>query len=689
MDTALIVMGVAVPGGAPVFCYAQLRSVIAAGDYGPLTLPRSAAPANHRRVAVMKALEVVSWRRRLSDDELAAFRSGLSAGAVSLPDDCPIEPGKTITGETFPDTYILETSDYVPVAGAGVLTSRGLCSADAVPDIVNLLIAAFGRAEVGEGVQALLTAIDDEIGSPNLVAETRRLGVVEDLRRSSSATAADLLRVAVVKVDARSDDACLQLRIIREPVVTARRDLRVVVRMKTSTFEVVRRLILIPADTDERIVDSPSHIVEAELQVFDARDGEFLQLVDTWFTQGFLLSMTMMGATDLLPTPFSSAPHSPDLIARPRFEDGGPKTRLGFGNRSGGFDVLKATADIVDQLAGKRDEKLESRFFEAGHQSQVEVIRWIKSQLENTDVEEAFLLDPYLGRPAMERVILRNGSESLKLTLMVSPGAVDPDAEKMDAIVGSGLHVQGLVAAAEALKSQLCGEVEIVHVERGSDQCQAFHDRYLGLRLQDGTPRVFVLSNSLSKAAGAWPFAIAEVDRRAAWRIAAYVSALRRGLENGHPVTSTVIWRSGPRESQYEVPEATAFHSALWSFTARCAKSAPGQTMSIPNPRRLLSTNCSPACLKIRMSRISGRRSSRGCTGVIVRRACWLAGSKTGLAMKRWGGPLRQHNLTRFSSKWPPRKDASVGSTFRSTPWSSPAFNCRAPPRGQMSYGIA
>jgi len=119
MDTALIVMGVAVPGGAPVFCYAQLRSVIAAGDYGPLTLPRSAAPANHRRVAVMKALEVVSWRRSLSDDELAAFRSGLSAGAVSLPDDCPIEPGKTITGETFPDTYILETSDYVPVAGAG------------------------------------------------------------------------------------------------------------------------------------------------------------------------------------------------------------------------------------------------------------------------------------------------------------------------------------------------------------------------------------------------------------------------------------------------------------------------------------------------------------------------------------------------------------------------------------------
>lgn len=43
MDTALIVMGVAVPGGAAVFCYAQLRSVIAAGNYGPLTLPRSAA----------------------------------------------------------------------------------------------------------------------------------------------------------------------------------------------------------------------------------------------------------------------------------------------------------------------------------------------------------------------------------------------------------------------------------------------------------------------------------------------------------------------------------------------------------------------------------------------------------------------------------------------------------------------
>lgn len=184
----------------------------------------------------------------------------------------------------------------------------------------------------------------------------------------------------------------------------------------------------------------------------------------------------------------------------------------------------------------------------------------------------------------MERVILRNGSESLKLTLMVSPGAVDPDVEKMDAIVGPGLHVQGLVAAAEAPKSQLCGEVEIVHVERGSDQRQAFHDRYLGLRLHDGTPRVFVLSNSLSKAAGAWPFAIAEVDRRAAWRIAAYVSALRRGLENGHPVTSTVIWRSGPRESQYEVPEATAFQSALWELYGALCEVCTGSDDVDPEP---------------------------------------------------------------------------------------------------------
>lgn len=51
MDTALIVMGVAVPGGVPVFCYAQLRSVIAAGDYGPLTLP---SPQPRRTIAASR-----------------------------------------------------------------------------------------------------------------------------------------------------------------------------------------------------------------------------------------------------------------------------------------------------------------------------------------------------------------------------------------------------------------------------------------------------------------------------------------------------------------------------------------------------------------------------------------------------------------------------------------------------------
>jgi hypothetical protein len=102
----------------------------------------------------------------------------------------------------------------------------------------------------------------------------------------------------------------------------------------------------------------------------------------------------------------------------------------------------------------------------------------------------------------------------------VLPANIDPNAESTDVIAAPGKHVADLVAAADAHVDQLCGEIEIIHVERGSGTRQAFLDRYLGLVSRDGTPTVYLLSNSLSKAAGDWPFTVAEIDTPTSWRIA-------------------------------------------------------------------------------------------------------------------------------------------------------------------------
>ena len=60
---------------------------------------------------------------------------------------------------------------------------------------------------------------------------------------------------------------------------------------------------------------------------------------------------------------------------------------------------------------------------------------------------------------------------------------------------------------------KLAGRVSIVHIKRGDGSRQAFHDRYLCVVDRKGVPTAYLLSNSLSKAAGDWPFAICELNR--------------------------------------------------------------------------------------------------------------------------------------------------------------------------------
>lgn len=112
-----------------------------------------------------------------------------------------------------------------------------------------------------------------------------------------------------------------------------------------------------------------------------------------------------------------------------------------------------------------------------------------------------------------------------------------------------------LVATANAWSDRLCGKITIVHVKRGEVARQAFHDRYLCLVDQDGVPTVYLLSNSLSKAAGNWPFVISQLNRITSWRAYHYIQDLLRGADGTRQLESVEVWRSAP--------DATSTLSAL------------------------------------------------------------------------------------------------------------------------------
>ena len=60
---------------------------------------------------------------------------------------------------------------------------------------------------------------------------------------------------------------------------------------------------------------------------------------------------------------------------------------------------------------------------------------------------------------------------------------------------------------------------------------QAFHDRYLLLTPHEGEREVYLLSNSLNRMAGKWPFCISRLEGAAARDAALYIDGLTKGRD--------------------------------------------------------------------------------------------------------------------------------------------------------------
>ena len=107
-------------------------------------------------------------------------------------------------------------------------------------------------------------------------------------------------------------------------------------------------------------------------------------------------------------------------------------------------------------------------WFELGGEGQVEVIRWIKAKLENQGIAKAYLVDPYLGSNALQRVIARQGNENIALTIVgIPPAELIPDGcgrcRRRPAIIWTSL-----VATANEWSERLCGQISnLAHSARG------------------------------------------------------------------------------------------------------------------------------------------------------------------------------------------------------------------------------
>ncbi|MFW6856695.1 VPA1262 family N-terminal domain-containing protein [Burkholderia gladioli] len=547
MPLALTVFGVVADGLNPTLCYALIRTVRGPGIYPEPNLPRDVAIDGVSRSAVPDTpLELIIWDKIIPTVEEVGFQNAFNEGCLTLPDECPIAAGQTIEGAPVGSLIVEEKNQRARISGVGLLYRKGIATEAPFKALNQALYQHLKPGAASKALEILVSTIGAMSGIGEIFGRDRPIGSIDYFYRAPAIMHLDgpLFDVVLERSDFRTKGPTLRLYVRRH---AAPLDQKFSLQVKLGNHDDVLRVVLfdIAGGAPEAIVGAPTHITDVSIAVFDEA-GNLVDQLHRQFSQGIQFDLSAIGAMDAFPPPFPGAPKSPDLEARHRvhtisFE--GPS----IANRSGGLDVLRKNHAKLATLIGPLSPKFENVWFERGAKGQLEVIRWIKKKVEQPGLAKAYLVDPYLGSNALKRVVARQGNESAEFFIIVSPGDIDPDADAA-ASTASSDYLAKLISTATEWAPKLAGRVSIVHIKRGNGSEQAFHDRYICVIDRKGVPKAYLLSNSLSKAAGDWPFTISELNQVMSWRIYAYILEMVEGHAQG--LQPEVIWKSAdaPKE---------------------------------------------------------------------------------------------------------------------------------------------
>jgi hypothetical protein len=438
----------------------------------------------------------------------------------------------------------LKSQESIRATGVGVIRVSGLTLSEGVDSVIGWLKDHVGEAQTTAALIKLIDWIEEQAGLPGFLKDRPRIGLIDFLSRRQTGLAADglMFHVSLDPPNFRERTPLNKVHIKRHAAdITRGFHLHIVIQ---NFDDVIRDSLLhIAPGQAEITIEAPTHVTDVELSAF-GDNGEIVDFVSGSFTQGMSFGVSAIGSSDVLPPVYSGSPASPDLEKRPRLTSIATQNSP-FKHYSGGFDAMRHNFDRLRLQIGDPASARANIWFGSGGDNQLAAIRWIKARLEQPGTVQGFLMDPFLGRDALERVVLRQGNQGIALKILVSPSKSGLAAASRDPDP-LGKYLTDLVETAARWSSQLCGEVSMYHIKRGEGTSQAFHDRYLCTLDQAGTPTVYLLSNSLNKAAGDWPFCICELDRANSRLIYAYIQALMEGRDRGRDVEAKLIWETPP-----------------------------------------------------------------------------------------------------------------------------------------------
>lgn len=199
----------------------------------------------------------------------------------------------------------------------------------------------------------------------------------------------------------------------------------------------------------------------------------------------------------------------------------------------------KFAEDMEQTVATHLPSPSEDKWFPRGIEGEIGAIAHLNHLIDGGQISKAVLVDPWFGADALHQFVLRLSSQNVGLTILTSWTDIDPDTNEK--LPPGESPTAKLEAALAKLQPFLTPRLSILNLVDGNER--AFHDRYLLLYPHEAPVKVFLLSNSINKMAGNWPFAMSLLASDTSGQVQRYVEALADGRDAAKNRSLTINFR--------------------------------------------------------------------------------------------------------------------------------------------------
>lgn len=492
--------------------------------YGCAALCFRAPGRNNRsELEIPGAGRLIICQQTVTKDSFHVFRDALNAGSVKP---------EILLGIKAPEAQVAETRDLIQ-GGLGHTAAR-VAVFYTLPDLPCLI------GHVEGGLEGILSALQEQLNLPFKSSYAARLGNFEIFDLNPWLDRAQPFLIEAVGGPGHERIGPETLEICRTPDFARERHLAHVVGRVCGDVVLDRMVTLEPGRLRVAIV-SAEWLDQLDFWVFSGTGDKLLHTEHSTFLTRIGLVLSPMGRQMIIEDDISrrAAQQGDALGARAATVRARSSQRSEIGTPPKG-SWRRFAEEMKDAVAAALPVPSEDRWFTRGIEGEVGAIAHLNHLLYGGCMHRAVLVDPWFGTDALKRFALRLESQDIHLTIVTSWINIDPDTGLALDLATS--PTAKLEATVRQIQPFLNPRFALINLADGSRQ--AFHDRYLLIYPHEGPTKAFLLSNSLNKMAGDWPFSMSLLAADIGREVRRYIEGLCAGQDvaRGKPLTITFKW---------------------------------------------------------------------------------------------------------------------------------------------------